>query len=121
MKVLLIWLGCVLVLSVSPAGDTEIYFPFSDTLMHMALYAITCALIYVELKLQGRFPRLSAGRMLLFAVVLASAYGLLMEVAQQFTETRAFSLSDAAANVVGAAAAAVFIRRREKRPGHKGG
>ena len=43
-------------------------------------------------------------------VLLASGYGLAMEVAQNFTDYRNFSLFDALFNTLGAVAAAVYIK-----------
>lgn len=117
MKTTLIWLGMVLVLSVYPM-QSGVQVGYADKLIHAFIYAVTCLLFYSFLKTRtGRWA-------LLLSVILAAGYGLLMEIAQGFTDHRSFSGFDALANLVGAAAAALYIRTvmLRKRPrGEDGG
>jgi VanZ family protein len=106
MKTVLFWLAIVFVLSVYPETKDMPLIRGSDKVFHFLLYAVTCALFYVELK---KPLRLSLPLLLVLSVVLASAYGLLMEIVQGTMGTREFSLYDALANMLGAVAAAVFI------------
>lgn len=102
MKTVLLWLAIILALSVYPAqsGTTEGY---ADKLFHAVVYAITCLLFYSTFK--GRLGRWT----LILSVLLATGYGLLMEVSQEALGDRNFSAYDALANFVGAAAAALYI------------
>jgi|GEM_PF-1685385 len=106
MKVVLFWLAVVFVLSVYPDKFLLLRFHNADKAFHFLLYAITCALFYVELNkpLKVKLPLLLA-----LCVVMASAYGLLMEILQGMIGTRTYSLYDALANSLGAVAAAILI------------
>lgn len=110
MKTLVFWLLMVLVLSLYPFGDLSRYsFGFADKLLHFFIYAVTCALLYTVFMQSGSvFLR---RRALVLSVLAASAYGLAMEIAQGFVGSRSFSVYDEAVNVLGAVAAAIYIRR----------
>ncbi len=111
MKTVIIWLAVVFVVSVYPE-KRAVHIPHADKVFHFIIYAITCALFFTVLKkpLKGRLAATLG-----LSVLLASCYGLVMEVVQVFIEARGFSLWDALANALGAALAAgaiAFIRRR---------
>ena len=111
MKAVFFWLTIVFIISVYPETRAVPLIHGADKALHFIIYAITCALFYVELK---KPLKVSLPVLLVISVVLASGYGLLMEIAQGFIKTREFSLYDALANSLGAVAAAVaiaFIRR----------
>lgn len=107
MKTLVIWLAMVLFISVYPLEQDSLSFPHADKLMHFIIYAITSLLFYTYLKESKTL--LYRRNAVLFAVLFASAFGLLMEFAQRFTATREFSLLDMAFNALGAIAGAAYI------------
>jgi len=103
MKTFIVWLTMVFVLSVYPLNNSIVSGTAADKVFHAFLYAITCLLFYTALK--GR-----AGRWALpTAVVLATGYGFLMELAQEFTASRYYSKYDVLANFIGAASAALYV------------
>jgi VanZ family protein len=102
MKTVVIWLAMVFVLSVYPF-NSGVSFPYADKIVHFIIYAVTCALFFSVLRLRD------AKKRLMVSFALSSAYGILMETAQVFIQTRGFSLLDVFANMLGAASAAVFI------------
>lgn len=97
------WLIMVLILSIYPIKTPAPLPSNSDLLMHAALYAITCLLFHTSLR--HRYKRMAIP----LSVLLATGYGLLMEVAQQFTAYRTFSWLDVLANLAGASAAALYM------------
>ncbi len=110
MKAVFFWLVMVSVVSLFPETVSPVV-SGGDKIFHFIIYAITCALFFVELR---KHMKASLAAVLAVSVVLASAYGLAMEFAQTLVKTRSFSLEDALANFLGAAAAAAaiaFIRR----------
>jgi VanZ family protein len=112
-KTLVIWLGIVLALSIYPFEGMRPAFAYSDKVVHFVLYSITCALIFTFLNVsRNQFVRRHA---LFISVVIASLYGLAMEMLQYFVKTRQFSLLDEASNVLGAIAAAAFIAVQRRR------
>jgi VanZ family protein len=104
MKTVLFWLAIVFVVSVYPETRASIY--GADKVFHFVVYGITCALFFTELK---KHLKVSLTALLVASAVLASTYGLLMELAQVLTKTREFSPYDALANFLGAVTAAVAI------------
>ncbi len=116
MKVVLLWLAMVLFLSImSFNGSIRARVPHAEQIFHFTIYAITSALFYVEF-LRSRRPFFRKNAMII-AFVLASGYGVLMEVVQQYTSTRRFQVLDIEFNVLGAAIGLVvvlFLRRRKK-------
>ena len=94
----------VFFISVMPLkGANAALIPHADKILHFAIYAITCALFWSGLKKR-------AGRWALhLSVLLATAYGYLMEIAQGMVGYRSFSHEDIIANFLGALAAAIFI------------
>jgi VanZ family protein len=111
MKPLFAWLVMVFVLSVYPFEDSGIYVysPY-DKVFHFVVYAITTLLLYRVLRdsRKGFWERWA----LTSALVIAAAYGLAMEVAQEVVGYRTFSLWDEAVNVLGALTALIIIRVR---------
>ena len=108
MKTLVIWLTVVTIISVVPLERNALSLPHADKLLHFILYAITSILFYTYLK-ESKAP-LYRRNIVLFSILYASAFGLLMELAQHYASTRDFSLADAAFNVLGAIAGAVYIK-----------
>lgn len=109
MKALLFWLLMVFVISVYPFENLGRYsFDYADNALHFLIYGITCVLLYKVMRLSRR-PLLIRTALPL-AVVLASAYGLVMEAAQGFVSARTFSLWDEAVNILGALAGAGYIK-----------
>ncbi len=112
MKTIIIWLAVVFAVSVYPEKHV-VLIPHADKVFHFIIYDITCALFFTMLEkpLKGRLAAT-----LVLSAVLASCYGLAMEVVQVFIKAREFSLWDALANALGAALAvgviAVIRRRR---------
>jgi VanZ family protein len=119
MKTLVIWLVCILFLSVMPAPEVEVDLPSADKLLHVILYGITCVLIYTVLR-ESR-PKASSGALILVSMALSFGYGFLMEVAQTYTATRSFSRLDLVANLLGSLLGAAYIKRKTGRLRHKGG
>jgi len=111
MTTIVVWLFIVFALSLLPVEKGPLI-PHGDKLFHFIIYAITSALFFVTLIKKTTFRRAAVA-----AVMLSSGYGLLMEFAQVFTQTRRFSLADEAANILGAASAIAFIWYRRRRHG----
>jgi VanZ family protein len=112
MKTLLVWLLMVFALSVMPVRMPHPHIAHADKVLHLIIYAVTAALIHVLLLgRQGFFGRWAAP----LAVVLATGYGVLMEIAQVRLASRDMSIEDMAANTVGAAVGAVFVLWRTSR------
>lgn len=87
----------------------------ADKFVHATGYAVlTAALLVAGRPFEGRRR---AGAAL--AVVLATALGAGLEVVQATLPARTFSVGDAAANALGALAAALLWRRRNR--GRSGG
>ena len=76
MKTIIIWLAVVFVVSVYPE-KRAIAIPYAENVFHFIIYAITCALFFtvIEKPLKGRLAVT-----LVLSAVLASCYGLAMEV-----------------------------------------
>lgn len=99
----LFWLIMVMILSIYPIKSPTPLPSHSDLLFHAMLYAITCLLFYTALR--PKFPR----EALLLSVLLATGYGFIMEVAQQYTGYRTFSWLDVLANLTGAGMAGLYV------------
>ncbi|MGD2081266.1 MAG: VanZ family protein [Nitrospirota bacterium] len=113
MKTIAIWLFMLLVISLYPEKRSFMVYG-ADKALHFMLYAITCALLFVVIRerIRGQF-----WKALVLSVVLASAYGLVMEVMQGVTKLRDFSLMDALANSLGAVATAAFLVVKRRKGG----
>lgn len=82
-----------------------------DKLAHAIVYFI---LTYWLIK-GFQANKLPLGKTLLYAAVLASAYGVLMEVVQKsFFPNRYFEVLDIIANIVGVIACVLWIRRKRQ-------
>lgn len=112
MKTFLIWLTMVFVLSVAPLDGRPINTADTDKALHFVIYAITCLLFFSALKPRSGFLGRHA---LVLSVLLSTLYGFLMELAQNFTGHRHFSMADALANFLGALAGAAYILLSRKR------
>lgn len=82
----------------------------ADKFVHAAGYAVLTTALLAASRPGGRGRRTGAT----VAVVLATAFGAGLEVVQATLPARAFSLGDAAANALGALAAALLWRRRDR-------
>lgn len=112
MKTLFVWLLMVFALSVLPIRTPSPDFPHADKVFHLIIYAVTATLIHVLLlERRGILGRWAAP----LAVVLATGYGVLMEMAQLRIASRDMSIEDMAANTVGAAVGAVIVLWRTSR------
>lgn len=99
------WLLLIAVLSLYPLDTlTMPTFRFADKVAHVLMYAATCALFILCFSVRTT-------RMLFSAAACSAGFGLLMEVAQGMTRYRFFSLADALANLIGAAAVALLWSR----------
>jgi VanZ family protein len=94
--ILIIWLLIVLFLSIIPVKGPQTDLPM-DKIIHIIVYGIT-AYIFIR-NLRIRMPFLKS---IFLSVILASSYGLAMELLQYALPWRQFSLSDEAANISGA-------------------
>lgn len=112
---LLCWATAILgVSSLTPDKLPEQAFLMWDKLSHGFAYAVGGALAATALRLS--WPAVSAGRVVVAAVALIAAFGVLDETVQLFTPGRSGGdLRDWIADVVGATAGAllsrVFVRR----------
>lgn len=110
MKTVIIWLAAVAFISVYPFKAGEPSIPHADKVFHFALYAITCALFFSVLVKERRLKKSA----LPLSVALSAGYGALMEAVQFFMPMRAFSIADAAANLLGAISMAALISHKRK-------
>jgi VanZ family protein len=108
MKTLVIWLAVVTIISVVPLERDTLSFQHADKMLHFILYAITSLLFYTYLKESKAI--LYRKNAVLFSVLYASAFGLIMEFAQRYTSTREFSIIDAAFNILGAIVGVLYIK-----------
>jgi VanZ family protein len=89
--------------------------PHTDKLIHAATWAVLAALIAAG----GRAARWPARAIVLVAVGLAAAYGVVDELHQSQVPTRIASVADVIADLVGAIAGALaitYLRRHGDRP-----
>ena len=96
MILIVIWLFVVLFLSVIPTRGPETGYPL-DKLIHFVLYGITAIIFYRVLRL-----RTSLIKSTVLSIILASFFGLAMELLQSVLPWREFSLLDELANIGGA-------------------
>jgi VanZ family protein len=113
MMPLVMWLAAIFALSIYPSERPDPIIPNADKLLHVIIYAITSLLIYTYLsKSDSAAVR---ERAITLSIIIASVYGLFMEIAQSQMSTRVFSLEDEVANVLGAIAGMVFLRLTKKK------
>lgn len=105
---IIVWLFFIAVLSLYPFKQGPKLIPHADKLIHFAMYAITAALFFSILIKKTRFKQA-----MLFSVLLTVGYGLLLEILQYLTGRQA-SPWDAAANLLGALAAMLYIGYRRR-------
>lgn len=105
---------CVLVITLAsllPArlfADTapRMAFPGADKLVHMCMYAVLAGTLFYGLPPTLRLRKVH----LVLSILGAAFYGLFVEIAQAYcTTSRAFELSDALANLLGAALGGVLV------------
>lgn len=102
---LISWLLIVLILSIIPVPETDIGSKGLDKVVHFTIYGITALLFYKLLYNMG-----GPGIIGLISVVIASLYGLIIEIIQSLIPYRSFSVSDILSNFLGAAAFIVLWR-----------
>ena len=116
----LLWAVTIFIASSIPAYSIPNLAIFShDKLLHLLVYFIFTALVYIALSHQTRFPALSH-RPLLWAILTAGIYGATDEFHQSFTG-RSADVRDLLADIAGALllAAVVLVVRRIRRAGSR--
>jgi VanZ family protein len=104
-----LWAGLIFVLSSIPGTRLPVVgLPLADKLAHTLVYAVLGALI-----LRALAPARSAPRIhpltVVFAVALATVYGISDEVHQLWTPNRSCDWHDAVADAVGASAGTLGV------------
>ena len=99
-----LWALSILALSLLPSNffpqtDEIVRFPQADKAVHLVLYSVLTALLLWTAVVPGQPLRL---RRFGFLAAAATAYGLLLEWLQHFTDTRSMDLLDGLANAAGA-------------------
>ena len=112
---LLIWMGIIAILSLSPVydGSTYRYFPHEDKLAHAVIYAVMAILMGWTI-----YKNSSNLHILWIILVSSASYGYLMEVLQDRLDTgRMFDSADIVANIFGAFAGTmlIYILNRSKK------
>lgn len=105
LALLLAYAVVILVLSLASIGGfPTIGSSFDDKINHFGAYFLFTLLLF------NYFKTLPLKRELLFAFIVASIYGVMMEVFQSvFTEERMFDVYDMIANAFGAVIAVLFV------------
>lgn len=109
---LLCWAGTILYLSsLTPDRLPGIAFDFWDKFNHFVAFTIGGFLATIALR--ASYPRMSATRALITAVLLVAAFGVLDEALQTLTPGRVGAdVADWTADVLGALSGAWVARRR---------
>jgi VanZ family protein len=104
--ILAVYTVAVMALMVAPVRTPRFAagLPAVDKVVHGALFGVMTAFIWWNL---GALPR----RRVLWAVLLATLFAVLVEVVQHFVPYRSADLVDAAAGLAGALACAVVLAR----------
>jgi VanZ family protein len=110
------WAILLLVLSLMPTSGILDFslpqIPHIDKIAHLVMYAMMGLLL--SLGFSTLFPE-QKKRIVLYPAILASTYGLIMEILQFHTSYRSFEWGDIAANTLGAILGAisfvVFLHR----------
>lgn len=93
--------------------------PGLDKIVHAFIYGLQAALLIMAFRTLSLFPLRCACRL---AVLIASVYGLLMEVLQHLlTSARQFSWGDVLANFCGAVVVSIFLFLYFKKVQHGAG
>ncbi len=105
----ILWAAFILYLCMMPSGHLpRINIPNFDKIVHFTFYFVLAILMYWGWLKQQAFPSLHS-RALIKILVIACAYGLLIEVLQEtFTTTRHFEWLDEGADAFGAAVGCLF-------------
>lgn len=109
MILIVIWLSVVLFLSVIPVRGPETGYPL-DKLIHFVLYGITAIIFYRVLRL-----RTSLIKSTVLSIIIASFFGLAMELLQSVVPWRESSFLDELANIGGAFFFCILYALREYR------
>ena len=98
----LLWAVVILFLSVvGVETNANIEFHAMDKIIHLCMYLVLCMMLIVGFTKQFQIRVLKYNPMS-YAIVFASAFGILMEVVQFFLPSRSFDVLDMLANIVGA-------------------
>ncbi len=100
----------VLVLSIMPSNDLpEVEFHFFDKIAHIGMYTVLSSLIYGYAVRKYTTPSF---KLAVICFLLASGYGLLMEILQHcFFESRSFEFYDIISNIIGSLIGVVFVNK----------
>ena len=98
----IIWLLVILFFSIIPTRGPQTNLPL-DKLIHFVVYGITAVIFFRGLRL-----RVSFNKSIAFSVILASSYGLAIEILQSAIPWREFSFLDEVANVSGASSIGII-------------
>lgn len=104
-----LWAAVLFLLSAIPGqGIPTVHVPGFDKVVHAAVYAVAGALIFRALR---RTTSLGHARAVIFAAVIATAYGVTDEIHQSFVPFREPDVRDGLADAAGGLLGA-FIGRR---------
>lgn len=94
-----LWAAVLFLLSAIPGqGIPTVHFPGFDKVVHAAVYAVAGALIFRALR---RTTSLTPVRAVLYAAVIATAYGVTDEIHQSFVPFREPDVRDGIADAAG--------------------
>jgi VanZ family protein len=97
LAVILVWLSLVLLLSIIPTRGLQTGHQ-ADKIIHFVMYGITAVMFLRILRFKT-----SLTRSIVVSIILASAYGFVIELLQSAVPWRECSFSDMIANISGAA------------------
>jgi len=108
----IIWLLIIFILLTLPGKDfakVDMKIPFEDKLVHMGLFG---GLVFFYGLAYRKFPFTYIKSRLVFMVLIATAYGIIMEFIQKYctNHSRSFSYEDMLADSVGAIIGYFLIR-----------
>lgn len=98
----------ILGLSIIPSASIpEIDVSYLDKIVHFAMYAILAGIWFGYLV---REDKSSPKKLMVTVFLLASGYGLLMEILQLiFFESRSFEIYDIISNIIGSLTGVIFV------------
>jgi hypothetical protein len=96
------WMILIFISSSIPSYEfPEVHFWGWAKLIHLIYFGVLCFLVRKVLEEQKRFPSL-AGSPILFAIIIATCYGMTDEFHQLFTPGRHSQVSDVFVDMLGA-------------------
>ena len=98
----------ILILSIMPSSKVpSVGFEHFDKIAHIGMYTVLSALIFGYAL---RSFETSSAKMMLVCFLLASGYGLLMEILQHcFFDSRSFEFYDIISNIIGSLIGVIFV------------